>query len=144
MAFLIPRTSPIIFPCRTTTQSPTLSPRRPRRFLSVQAAAPSPSTADEPDPHALDSDDAVEPVRPIASSDTADPQCSSCNGSGQISCSNCNGFGFLRIDEDTEWRTCHICIARGSLICPKCQPDNAVLPINFPPINPPRNPAPKQ
>lgn len=64
-------------------------------------------------------------------STTSETVCSMCNGQKSISCTNCNAFGFLRVDAETVWRTCPICFARGILVCPACQPPDAILPDPF-------------
>lgn len=59
-------------------------------------------------------------------------QCGTCAGLDSLSCSNCNAFGFLQVDEEAVWATCHICFGRGKLICPECQPEDALVPFDFP------------
>lgn len=81
----------------------------------------------------LESDEAREDQDDDSSDEesTSNGVCSTCNGEKSISCTNCNAFGFLRVDAETVWRTCHICVGRGILICPTCQPSDAVLPNPF-------------
>lgn len=62
---------------------------------------------------------------------TSNGVCSTCNDEKSIPCTNCNAFGFLRIDAETVWRTCEICRGHGILICPTCQPPDALLPDPF-------------
>lgn len=81
----------------------------------------------------FDSDEASENLGDESADEqsTSNGVCSTCNGDKSISCTNCNAFGFLRVDAETVWRTCHICFGRGILICPTCQPSDAVLPNPF-------------
>lgn len=88
------------------------------RHRPVIAAATTPPPASPPPP----------PSPPQAASDTADKSCATCGGEKSVPCTNCNAVGFLKIDEEVMWRTCHVCIGHGKLVCPTCQPPDARLP----------------
>lgn len=48
------------------------------------------------------------------------PICSQCSGTGEVPCTNCSAFGFLKVNEETVWRTCPDCIGTGNIQCPNC------------------------
>lgn len=57
--------------------------------------------------------------------------CPVCSGTGTLPCTLCNAQGFLKVNQNTVWRTCHICIARGKIVCRQCQGPDAKLPPAF-------------
>lgn len=52
----------------------------------------------------------------------AEDPCPSCGGRKTLPCTLCNAFGFLKVDEATVWRTCHICRGHAKIVCPQCAP----------------------
>lgn len=63
-------------------------------------------------------------------SSSQDP-CQVCSGTRTLPCTLCNAQGFLKVNQNTVWRTCHVCIARGKIVCRQCQGPDAQLPPAF-------------
>lgn len=94
--------------------------------LSEQAAPP-PDGSPLADAVAEGSDAAAAEEQQGADALASRKVCETCGGQKSIPCSNCNAVGFISAEE-TDWVTCHVCFARGALVCPACQSPDAVLP----------------
>lgn len=57
--------------------------------------------------------------------------CEHCAGQNTVPCTLCNAFGFIRVDENTDWKTCNVCQGLGKILCDKCQPPDAPIPLDF-------------